>query len=685
MADEKIALEIFIEADKANLSLGELQEGFEAINEELKNTEKGTERFNELSTAMANTSTEVKNLEASFETLDNPQIANELSTVAGGIADVTAAFILMGGENETIEQMASSIQTAMAVSMGLKGAIDALPAVTKAATTATKIFNAVLKANPIMLVVGAIIAAVAAYKLFVQQSSAAAKEQKILNDSLKAVQGTIASTYEEVNKMENAFDLAREGVISKEEALETYNTTIGQTLGQATSLEEAEERFDKNTAAYVEAATLRAQAQELIKLAAQEQTAALLATEQDNRGWADKTIGFWSDAGAAIADYSTLGLLEVSESSKAFNESLKEGATERLINEKEANAASYTELAKSLQKKLALLEEDNGFVTDEEKKAADEKEAAEKKAAAAAAAAREKRKAQREKDAADKKAADEKAAEEAKILAAELIRTLDDLEAKAFKDKNLRALAELELAQTREREALILKHGENAELLAALDAAQLVQTNALDDSIEQEAIDKEAERVAAAKAIKDAAAEEKKQNDLTLAAEKQAQRDKEFANARATIGALSALNKAATDTALLNAAGNEEKKEKIRKASFEREKKLNIAMALINGAQAVLVGFVNGGLPMAIVAGVTAAAQLAAIVATTYQSTGGAVATPTESAVSPDGAGSGGGGAQINPVTNTSTILGNQQVTVTETDITSTQNNVSVIEESATF
>ena len=165
---------------------------------------------------------------------------------------------------------------------------------------------------------------------------------------------------------------------------------------------------------------------------------------------------------------------------------------------------------------------------------------------------------------------------------------------------------------------------------------------------------------------------------------KKKEREKNFALATASIGALSALNKAATDTALLNAAGDEEKKEKIRKASFEREKKLNIAMAAINGAQAVLAGFAQGGLPMAIVAGVTAAAQLAAIVATTYQGGAGAgVETPTET--TPDGAGDAGGGVQLSPVSNTSTILGNQQVYVTETDITNTQNNVSVIEESATF
>ena len=49
------------------------------------------------------------------------------------------------------------------------------------------------------------------------------------------------------------------------------------------------------------------------------------------------------------------------------------------------------------------------------------------------------------------------------------------------------------------------------------------------------------------------------------------------------------------------------------------------------------------------------------------------------------GASTGGGGAQFDTVSNASTILGNQNVTVVETDITNTQNNVNVIEESATF
>ena len=222
--------------------------------------------------------------------------------------------------------------------------------------------------------------------------------------------------------------------------------------------------------------------------------------------------------------------------------------------------------------------------------------------------------------------------------------------------------------------------------MLALEEEQMLQMNTLIEGIENEAKEKKIASDLADAELKQTAKDKELQDIKDIADAKQAQREKDFALATASIGALSALNKAATDTALLNAAGDEEKKEKIRKASFEREKKLNIAMAAINGAQAVLAGFAQGGLPMAIIAGVTAAAQLAAIVATTYQSgaSPAEVETPTQEP-RPDGAGGGGGGVQLSPVTNTSTILGGQQVFVTETDITETQNNVSVIEESATF
>jgi hypothetical protein len=273
---------------------------------------------------------------------------------------------------------------------------------------------------------------------------------------------------------------------------------------------------------------------------------------------------------------------------------------------------------------------------------------------------------------------------EAIALEKEKNQLLEDLEAKAIEDKTTRSLAELEIAQERERQQLIEKYGLDTELLIALETEQLFQMNTLIEGIEQEARENKA-------ALDKEALDKQKSIDLQAADEKQAQREKDFQSARQLVGALSSLNGAALARDLKNAGNNEAKKEKLRKASFEREKKLNIAMALINGAQAqmaILAQTPKADFGVATVIAMVAAAattigQIAAIKSASYQ--GGGSVAPSPEAPSPEGAASASNGANINPVSNTSTILGNQNVTVVETDITNVQNNVSVIEESATF
>jgi hypothetical protein len=304
----------------------------------------------------------------------------------------------------------------------------------------------------------------------------------------------------------------------------------------------------------------------------------------------------------------------------------------------------------------------------------------------------EKRKAQGEKDkaaaekaAADAKLAAEKAAADAIALEIEKNQLLEDLEAKAIEDKTTRSLAELEIAQERERQQLIEKYGLDTELLKALETEQLLQMNTLIADIEQEARENKAEA--------DKLAKEKELQDIQdIADAKQKAGEEGLVAATQVIDSLSSLNNMALQNDLKNAGDNEKLKEQLRKASFEREKKLNIAMALVNGAQAQMsilaqTPKADFGIATAIAmaaAAVTTIAQIAAIKATSYQGGGSPVASESQN-VSADGAGAAAGGAAITPVTNTSTILGNQQVFVTETDITNTQNNVSVIEESATF
>ena len=746
MADDVISLKINLEANTANMTLQELEDHFEAMKTKLKGIGRGDAEFQKLSNAMARTTAEIKNIEIGFEGLDRTQIASELGAVAGGISAITASLILMGGENETMREMGQSIQAALAITMGVKGAIEAGTAANKLYTNSVKaqsiatkgaafmqgILNAVMSLNPIGLVVIAVIALVAAFVYMGDTMKKILKvafwpfflaveagiyiwnnfKDTILN-ILKVAFAPLLLTIRFVTDALKALgimesDTAKATRLAGDEKIKSYK----KQADELAKLRDAHDKLSKKVIKDLqfELELLKAKGEDVSEaewqIINEKKKAAKKAKEiaKDEYLNSKKLLDLRRRYGQEIADEDIDAHNALVASVKATAEAYKDAKNDQTI-----------------------------FFANRKRVRKEDRESAAADAAADAKEASDKRTAQREKDEADES---KRLIEEAKTLA-EFNEEQARIKIQLIQDEGERARAEIKYNSELELEALEKKGQDTFDArmliaqtknkaLADLEKAEVDKRFALEKEAqakrdeydkllfnaklanEQEETDKKKLQL-----------EEDYQNNITrleeeglltmelefellytkeqaladiekefrdkAAAEKQAQRDKDFALASASIGALSALNKAATDTALLNAAGDEEKKEKIRKASFEREKKLNIAMALINGSQAVLAGFAQGGLLMAIVAGVTAAAQLAAIVATTYQGGGSVKEVDKTAPVEPSGAGAGGAGAQINAVTNTSTILGNQQVYVTETDITTTQNNVSVIEESATF
>ena len=179
MADQnEIALELFIKADKAQMTLGDLEKGYEFLSDQIKETDRSTEegraKFKKLATQMAQTSKEIKNMELSFEGLDREQVASELGSVAGGIGDITASLVLMGGESETLEQIGASIEKAMAISMGFKGAIEGL-------SSANKLYNNLLKQGKVALIAKTVVEKAAAAGTWLLNAA-----NKALNTTMKA-------------------------------------------------------------------------------------------------------------------------------------------------------------------------------------------------------------------------------------------------------------------------------------------------------------------------------------------------------------------------------------------------------------------------------------------------------------------------------------------------------------------
>ena len=122
---EKVVIDLAIETGRAAQNLGQLEDAAENLNELLKEADFGTKEFKQLNQALKDVNKQIKNTELSMEALDNEQVASEIGSVAGAVGDLTAAFVLLGGdEDSAMAETAKRIETALGVTMAFKGTIE---------------------------------------------------------------------------------------------------------------------------------------------------------------------------------------------------------------------------------------------------------------------------------------------------------------------------------------------------------------------------------------------------------------------------------------------------------------------------------------------------------------------------------------------------------------------------------
>ena len=201
---------------------------------------------------------------------------------------------------------------------------------------------------------------------FKRMQEANAEANKAMEDSAVGVITT-------VNEVGTAFDLAKEGVISKEEALATYNEKLGDTFGAATTLAEAERLYVSKTEAYIQATMARARAEVFAKKAAEADAKAILAKTKDQTTALDKTRSFINNNKAIVASTGLLGqaiigvnyLVGGSEESLASKQKKRVKDKEKSLK-KESNM--YEEEAKNALKQAMELEKTNKINIDGQKK-----------------------------------------------------------------------------------------------------------------------------------------------------------------------------------------------------------------------------------------------------------------------------------------------------------------------------
>jgi len=99
-------------------------------------------------------------------------------------------------------------------------------------------------------------------------------------DALVQTSGTVAKFMTDLMTVESSLDLARKGIISKEKALNTYNEKLGETVGYAGDINEAEQLMADNTDKVIKSIQLRAQAEFLLARAAEIRAKVLAGDEE---------------------------------------------------------------------------------------------------------------------------------------------------------------------------------------------------------------------------------------------------------------------------------------------------------------------------------------------------------------------------------------------------------------------
>lgn len=368
MAEKKvIELEVKTESFKplkaqlreAQAAVAELSEKFGATSQEAINAAK---RASELKDAIADAKdlTDAFNPDAKFNAL-----SNSIGGALNGFQAFEGALGLVGVESEDLQKTLLKVQSAMALSQGLQGVLEAKDSFKQLGAVVGDVFGKMSTASKafaltgIGLLVTAIGTLIANWDSVAQKLGLVNEKQDALNSTMDAYKEGAKEAIQQTTEVANSFELARQGVISKEEALFVYNETLGDSFGKAKNLNEAEALYAKKTDAYIKATALRAQAQALFAKAADEQVKALTANMEDQTDVVDK-------AQAGLTSY----FFGVKAGGEQLIKSQKE-ATKEVERTSKRKSKALNDLASDLLKEAELIEKKNGIVSENEKKTQD--------------------------------------------------------------------------------------------------------------------------------------------------------------------------------------------------------------------------------------------------------------------------------------------------------------------------
>ena len=227
----EVGVKITVDGSEATKSVGSIKSQLKEATAELIAMR---EKFGDTSDEAVKAAKKVANLKDSIGDAKamadafNPDakfkaFGSALQGVAGGFAAVQGAMGLMGSESKDVEKMLLKVNSAMALSQGINSVLEAkdsfknlgavlqsFSVVQKVVTAAQKVFNLVMAANPIGILIVAITALIAGVvaltKYFMDNAKAAKLNEAAVKANAKALeqqQKATAKAADELNRAQN--------------------------------------------------------------------------------------------------------------------------------------------------------------------------------------------------------------------------------------------------------------------------------------------------------------------------------------------------------------------------------------------------------------------------------------------------------------------------------------------------
>lgn len=217
-----------------------------------------------------------------FTAFSFKDVKKQLGDVADDFKGIGKAIL----DNTGITKAYSALNNVLAKSFVKVGVAE------DAAAASARGLSVALSAIGIGLIIGALALLIANWEKITDAITGATDASKALEEAQSDVTKAITDFNIKLINVKNSIQQAKDGVISKEKALKDYNDQLGDSIGYAGDLDEAERLLAANTDIVIKSIELRTQAQVLYAKSA-EASAKIISGEGIETSW-------WQDLSNAV-------------------------------------------------------------------------------------------------------------------------------------------------------------------------------------------------------------------------------------------------------------------------------------------------------------------------------------------------------------------------------------------------